>query len=278
MSAKKIIAIVVSAIVLVGAFVVYPAVAAPIAKNRVEKGIQSVVAAADVKLEGVTVEVGGTNAFTALINRKAVGDISVRIDRITAKEIAATAAPPQFKPGAEDEAADGVREVLDAIESVGSFELAVNEIVSGDVRIALNYSSFELTEDSYQLLVRVAKQDVDRALKPLGIELDIVADGSTISGKLKLGDKESGAAIEKDFRVVAKPIEGGKTLSIKLNNGGAARIPIDIHGASVIQLSFSTAGDVYEITVGGDYDFEATRAEIEKSLDKFERLGPTAGV
>lgn len=272
MSAKRIVAIVVAVVVLVGAFVVYPAVAAPIAKDRVENGIESIAAASDVKLEGVTVEVGGSNAFSALINGKAVGDVSVRIDRIVVAENAVMGQRPQLRPGAEAEAADGVREVLDAIESVGSFELALNEIVSGQDRLALNYSSFRLSEGGYRLVLRVPKADVDRVLKPLGMGLDIVANGSTISGKFRLGDATTGPAIEQDFRIDIKPVDGGKSLSIEVDDAPAEKIPLELDGATVSELSFSTAGNVYEITIGGAYDYSTARAEIEKSLDE---IGPT---
>lgn len=272
MSAKNIAAIVVVVVVLVGAFFVYPAVAAPIAKDRVENGIESIAAASDVKLEGVNVDVGGTNAFSALINGKAVGDISVRIDRIIVSENAVAGETPQLKPGAEEKAADGVRDVLDAIESVGSFEVALNEIVSGKEKLALNYSSFKLSDGTYRFVLRIPKPDIDRVLEPLGVTLDVVANGSTISGKFSLGNPTGGEPIEQEFRIDIKPADGGKSLSVKLDDAPAEKIPLELEGATVSELSFSTEGNVYEITIGGDYDYDATRNEIEKSLDE---IGPT---
>lgn len=256
-------------VLLVGAFVVYPAIAAPRAQERVEDGLQSVAQASDVKLENVVVDVSGTNAFSALFSGEQVGDISVRIGRIVLPEGATQGETPEVTQGQEEKAADGVREVLDAIESVGSFEVAIGDIVSGSEKLALNYSSFELSEGAYRLVLRVPKSEIDKILKPLDVTLDLVANGSTISGSVALGDPGSDRSIKQDFKVDIKPVDGGKAVQIALDGAPPEKFPLDSDGGTITELSFSTAGGVYEVAVGGTYDYEALRAEIEKGLDEF---------
>lgn len=258
-------------VLLVGAFVVYPAIAAPQAQERVEDGLQSVAQASDVKFEDVVVDVSVGNAFSALFSGKQVGDISVRIGRIVLPDGATAGQAPEVTKGQEDKAADGVREVLDAIESVGSFEVAIGDIVSGSEKLALNYSSFKLSDGTYRMVLRVPKTDVDRVLKPLDVTLDLVANGSTISGSIGLGEPGGEDSIKRDFKIDVKPVDGGKALSTSFDSAPPEKLPLDSDGGTITELRFSTAGGVYEVAVGGTYDYDALRAEIEKGLNEFEQ-------
>lgn len=262
-------AMVFAVLLLVGAFVVYPAVAAPIAKERVEDGIQSVAKASDVKLEDVVVDVSGGNAFAALFTGKQVGDISVRIGKIVLPEGAVSGGAPEVTSGQERRATDGVRELLDAIESVGSFELAVGGALSGTEKLALNYSSFRLTDDKYRLVLRVPQDDVARVIKPIGISLNAVASDSTISGDVTLGDPGSEFSLKEDFKIDVKPVDGGRAVSASVNGGPAEKFQLGPDRATVNELRFSTANGAYEVAVGGEYNYEALRALIEKDLSQF---------
>lgn len=258
-------------VLLLGAFVVYPAIAAPKAQEKVEDGIQSVAQASGVKLENVVVEVSGSNAFSALFSGKQVGDISVRIGKIVLPAGATQGEAPEVTSGQEQKAADGVRDVLDAIESVGSFEVAIGDIVSGNEKLALNYSSFELSDGTYRMVLRVPKSEIDKVLRPIGVTLDLVADGSTISGSIALGESGGEDSIKQDFKVDIKPVDEGRAIQLALDGAPPEKFELGPDGGTITELGFSTAGGVYEIAVGGTYDYEALRADIEKELNEFEQ-------
>jgi hypothetical protein len=249
-------------LVLIASFVVYPSLAASTARDQIIQGISTVAESADVKVSGVTVDVDGGNGISALTGGNKVGDISVKIDRIELPEGATSGAPPQLKPGDEDEAADGVREILDAIEDVGSVKLTVGEVTSGPEKLPLNDSSIKISDGAWELALKVPQSAVTELLQPLGITLTATASGQTIKSTVKLGDLPKST-----FSITLAPTDQGRAIAYNVDGDkGTQRISKD-DDVRVTKLQFSSANGLYSVDVGGTYDYEAVRAEIEKELD-----------
>lgn len=254
------------ALVLLGSFVVYPAVAAGAARDQIIDGIATIAKASGVKISDVTVEVDGGNGISAATGGDKVGDVSIRIGRIELEEGATSGAVPALTPADLKESANGAREVLDAIEQVGSVKLVVGDVVSGSDKLPLSDSSFEFSDDTWELALSVSQAAVDELLKPLGVTLKVAAAGSTIGGSLGL----KGYPPEK-FKFAAQPSKDGREITFTLDGQkGTQRVSRD-DDYTVTTLNFSSENSRYTITVGGGYDSESLRRQIEADLEKAER-------
>lgn len=252
-------------LVLIGSFVVYPAVAASTARNQIIDGIATIAKASGVKVSDVTVDVDGGNGISAATGGDKVGDISIRLGRIELEEGATSGAVPAFTPADIKESANGAREVLDAIEQVGSVKLVVGDVVSGSEKLPLSDSSFEFSDDTWELALSVPQAAVEELLKPLGVKLELVAAGNTINGSLGL----KGLPAEK-FKFAAQPSKDGREIAFTLDGQkGTQRVSRD-DDYTVTTLDFSTDNSRYTVTVGGTYDSESLRRQIEADLAKAE--------
>jgi hypothetical protein len=255
-------------LVLIGSFVVYPAVAAGAARDQIIDGIAAIANAADVKVSDVTVDVDGGNGISAATGGDKVGDVSIRIGRIELEDGATSGAMPALTPDALKESANGARQVLDAIEQVGSVKLVVGDVVSGSDKLPLSDSSFEFSDDTWELALSVPQAAVDELLKPLGVKLEVAAAGNTVNGSIGL----EGLPTEK-FKFTAQPSKDGREIAFTLDGQkGTQRVSRD-DDYTVTTLNFSTDNARYTVTVGGSYDSESLRRQIEADLAKAERGG-----
>lgn len=249
-------------LVLIASFVVYPSMAASTARDQILEGIAEVAKAADVKVSGVSVEVDGGNGISALTGGNKVGDISVRIARIELEEGATSGVAPQLSPEDEAEAADGVRSIMDAIEDVGSVRLAVGDVVSGADELPLNFSSIMISEGAWELALKVPQSSVTKLLEPLGVKFSATASGSTINAKFALGELP-----EEKFKVTVTPTDQGRKIAWDLDGMKSTDVVSKDDDFRVTKIDFSSANDLYAISVAGTYDYEAVRADIEKELN-----------
>jgi len=254
------------ALVLIGSFVVYPAVAASAARDQIIDGIAAIAKAADVKISEVTVDVDGGNGISAATGGDKVGDVSIRIGRIELEDGATSGAVPALAPSDLKEGANGAREVLDAIDQVGSVKLVVGDVVSGSDELPLSDSSFELSDDTWELALSVPQAAVDELLKPLGVTLKVVASGNTVSGSIGL----EGIPTQK-FKLAAQPSKDGREIAVNLDGQKRTQRVARDDDYTVTTLDFSTDNSRYTVTVGGSYDSESLRRQIEDDLVSAER-------
>lgn len=262
---KKILGIIAATLlvlVLIASFVVYPSMAATAARDQIVEGVAAIAKAADVQVSGVAVEVDGANGISALTGGDKVGDISLRIARIELQEGATAGVAPQLKPGDEAAAADGVREILNAIEDVGSVELAVGEVVSGSEKLPLNDSSFKISDGAYALALKVPQSSVAGLLAPLGIKFSATAAGSTINADFRLQGRP-----DEKIKITVKPTDQGRALAFEADGDKGTQPVSRNDDFRVTKLEFSSTNDLYAVNVAGTYDYEAVRAEIEKALN-----------
>lgn len=255
-------------LVLIGSFIVYPAVAAGAARDQIIEGIATIAKASGVKVSDVTVDVDGGNAISAATGGDKVGDITIRLGRIELEEGATSGAVPALSPSQQKESADGAREVLDAIEQVGSVKLVAGDVVSGSDKLPLSDSSFKFSDDTWELALSVPQAAVNDLLKPLGVKLKLAAAGNTINGSIGL----KGLPSEK-FKLTVEPSEDGREIAFTLDGQkGTQRVSRD-GDYTVTTLDFSTDNSRYTVTVGGTYDSESLRRQIDADLAKAERGG-----
>ncbi|MBJ7459470.1 MAG: hypothetical protein JHD02_09815 [Thermoleophilaceae bacterium] len=259
--ALSILGVLVVVLVLAGSFVVYPAVAASAARDRVTAGINDVAAASGVKLSGVTVDVEGSNGISALAGGKKVGDISVRIARIELPEGATAGVTPAVEAEDEAKVAGGARDIFDAIEDVGSFKLAVGDVTSGQDKLALNYSSIKLSDGAWELALSVPQDSVQTLLTPIGVKLEVTASGPKVTGRVAFADQPA-----ENFTLTVVPADQGRAIAYNLNGQQGTEVLSEDDDYRLSSLKFSTADSLYSITVAGTYDFDAVRASIEKEL------------
>lgn len=249
-------------LVLIASFVVYPSMAASTARDQIIEGIAAVAKATDVKVSGVTVEVDGGNGISAVTGGKKVGDISVRVARIELEEGATSGVAPQLRPADEAAAADGVRDILDAIEDVGSVKLAIGEVVSGSEKLPLNYSSFKLSDGAWELALKIPQSSVNELLRPLGVKLAATASGSTVNAKIGLADLPP-----ESIKLTLKPTDGGRAIAFEVDGEKGTQPVSRNDDFRLTRLAFSSAENLYSVTAGGTYDYKKVRAEIEKELN-----------
>lgn len=248
-------------LVLIGSFVVYPAVAAGAARDQIIAGIAAIAKASGVKVSDVTVDVNGGNGISAATGGDKVGDVSVRIGRIELEEGATAGAIPALAPADLKESANGAREVLDAIEQVGSVKLVVGDVVIGNDKLPLSESSFEFSDDTWELALSVPQAAVDELLKPLGVNLRIAAAGNTVSGSVGL----EGFPAEK-FKLALQPSADGREIAFTLDGQkGTQRVSRD-NDITLTTLRFSTKEARYTVAAGGGYDSESLRRKIREEL------------
>ncbi|MBI2692131.1 MAG: hypothetical protein HYX29_09350 [Solirubrobacterales bacterium] len=99
-------------LVLIGSFVVYPAVAAGAGRDQIIEGIATIAKASGVKVSDVTVDVDGGNGISAATGGDKVGDVSIRIGRIELGDGATSGAMPALTPADLEQSAQGARDVL----------------------------------------------------------------------------------------------------------------------------------------------------------------------
>lgn len=249
-------------LVLIGSFVVYPAMAASTARDQIIQGIAEIAKATDVKVSGVTVDVDGGNGISAITGGDKIGDVDVRIARIEVEEGATSGVAPKLSPADEAEAADGVRAILDAIEDVGSVKLAVGDVVSGSEKLPLNYSSIMISEDAWELGLKVPQSSVTKLLEPLGVKFSATASGSTVNAAIGLRGLR-----EQKLKITVTPTDQGRKLALDLDGMKSTDTVSKTDNFRVTKVDFSSANDLYAISVAGTYDYEKVRAEIEEGLD-----------
>lgn len=250
---------------LIASFVVYPSMAASTARDQIITGVAAVAQASDVKISGVTVEVDGGNGISALAGGKKVGDISIRIARIELEEGATAGATPKLKAGDQAAAANGARDILDALEDVGSVELAIGEVVSGQDKLPLNYSSFKFSDAAWELSLKVPQKSVETLLKPLDVDFSATASGSDIKARFGFSDFPA-----KEFDITVLPTDGGRSITYVVDGEKSTEKVSDNDDVRLKKIAFSSAGSLYSITVGGTYDSASVRAQIEADLKKAE--------
>lgn len=253
-------------LVLIGSFVVYPAVAAGAARDQIIDGIAAIAQASGVKVSDVTVDVDGGNGISAATGGDKVGDVSIQIGRIELEDGATSGAIPALTPADLKESANGAREVLDAIEQVGSVKFVVGDVVSGSDKLPLSDSSFEFSDDTWELALSVSQSAVDELLRPLGVKLKLVAAGNTVSGSIGLERLPP-----EKFEFSAQPSRDGREIAFALDGQKGTEKVSQNDDFTVTTLEFSTDNSRYTITVGGGYDSESLRRQIEAELTKAER-------
>lgn len=255
-----VVAAVVVVLVLVGSFVVYPAVAANKAEDTVQTGLDDLVASGDVKLSGVSIDVEGGNAFNRVFKGEDVGDIDIKIDRIEIPEGAAQGEAPQIK--SQEQAEASVRSLLDQFERVGTVSLTLGKITSGSDQVDLNNSSVSLSDGTYGLTLNVAKKDVNSLLEGFGATLELTGSGNRVEGTFGIPDIDEAT---QDFSLAVTPQNGGRDVELEFN--GEKTVEKGRPGdPTLTKVEFGSEGDFYSISLAGTFDWAKVRSEFEKEL------------
>ena len=253
-------AVLLVALVLIGSFVVYPAVAASKAEDTVTSELNELVESGDVKFSGLSVTVEGGSGFNRLFKGEDVGDIDIRIDNIEIPEGAVEGNAPQIK--SEQQAEASVRALLDQFERVGTVSLTIGKITSGSDSVNLNDSKISLSDGEYGLTLNVAKSDVNELVEGFGGTLELIAEANRVEGTFGIADMPEA---DSKFSLAVTPLNGGRDVEFEFD--GEKTVEKGKPGdPTLTKVEFGSEGDFYSVSVAGTFDWERVRAELEKEL------------
>lgn len=263
-------------LMLIGAFLIFPALAERSAKNRIESALTQVSDATGVSFKGVTVDANATNAFSALAGNKISG-VTVDIDEINLPEDEfGDVAIDSQSGGDAQEILAGFRDAYDDIGESGKFVLYVGSVSGEDKKVDLTFSSLIIDGDSYTLSLYLDKGQLDEfVVSEHGMnDLAVSVDDDTVTAEYEAepdyydyfdsGPESHYASLK------VEPAEDGRSVTYTVD-GSPNEIAVDDSDcATVKEITLSedddSLGARYRAEVQGNRSFGKCRRWFDKSF------------